>query len=129
MLGVVVLYMNLRDATDFDNWPRRDEMFAGMLEPTKMDNASSYEIRCHAFFAALFTTTTTTLMDLVAASDNPDNVLRKWQQLMDVSSPYEIDVEQTRKNFESNMWIIYKEARHYHHSHDSLRLILIFLHS
>ena len=111
--------MNLREGLDLDNWPRRDDTFAAMLSPKEEDNAASYEIRCHAFFAALFTMTTKTLKDLVAASDDPENVVKKWRQRMDVSIGYEIDVERTRQNFQSKMRDIYQEARHYSHSDDS----------
>ncbi|KAF8581732.1 hypothetical protein K439DRAFT_200002 [Ramaria rubella] len=82
----MVIYMNLRDKSDIDNYPLRDEIAASLLEfPQKLER-KYYEARCSAFFAALFTVFRLRLEGIMTQNMSWESASAEWQKLFGASN-------------------------------------------
>ncbi|KAF8586048.1 hypothetical protein K439DRAFT_1003314 [Ramaria rubella] len=84
--GVMVIYMNLRDKSDIDNYPLRDEIAASLLEFPQRLERKYYEARCSAFFAALFTVFRLRLEGIMTQKMSWKSASAKWQKLFGASN-------------------------------------------
>ena len=69
--NVIVLYMNLRPEGDKKNFPPRDQIPAQILTEELHTTAADYEIRCCAFFTAIFIVLRVDLLKLL--EQDPSN--------------------------------------------------------
>ena len=84
----MVLYMNLRPADDSKNFPLHDEVPARILTEGLNTTTVDYEIRCCAFFTAVFKTLREDLLrSLERVLNDFDQAVRLWNADMHVDSP------------------------------------------
>ena len=80
--------MNLRPGNDSKNFPPCDKIPARILTEGLNTTAVDYEIRCCAFFAAIFRALREDLVKLLKQDPNDLNqVIRLWNNDMHVDSP------------------------------------------
>jgi len=80
--------MNLRPEGDKKNFPPRDQIPAQILTEELHTTAADYEIRCCAFFTAIFIVLRVDLLKLLEQDpSNFDQAICLWNTAMHVDSP------------------------------------------